>query len=289
VPVRQLLEITGRKVPAATGLALKLRGPSDGAKDQPAESQGGVDLILRTLRESPGPVSLAAVGSLRDVAAAYNRDRELFASKTAGIFAFIGDAHSAPGFAFREYNVTLDASAFQCILESGLPLFWVPCFDGGAWKNGGRASFWRASHRDLLAGVSDPLKQYFIHALLRKTEGDPVAILRRKVDPGEWEAVLSLERNLWCCAVFTAISGRRIVKDESTWRSVPRGVAQGGEPAPPFTFERALVRADPTGMVLYPEELPRYPVERFRVMDPSSYGKAMTALTAELLASLGKA
>ena len=63
----------------AAGLAPKLESTGDSGRKQPAEFQAGVDLILKTLRESDCPVTVVAVGSLRDVAAAYNRDRELCA------------------------------------------------------------------------------------------------------------------------------------------------------------------------------------------------------------------
>jgi hypothetical protein len=42
-------------------------------------------------------------------------------------------------------------------------------------------------------------------------------------------------------------------------------------------------------MALYPKQLPHYLVERFKVTDPSTYPRAMTELTAELLAGLGLA
>ncbi|MGQ9590307.1 MAG: nucleoside hydrolase [Planctomycetota bacterium] len=268
IPVRQMLELAGKKVPFASGLAPSLRSPSDAASDQPEEFQGGVRLILETLRASEAPVTVVAVGSLRDVAAAWNRDPALCVEKVGRVFAFIGDAHSEPGFAFREYNATLDVSAYRAVFESGLRVFWVPCFDGGPWKNAGRASFWQAEHRDLLRGACDPLKRYFVFALERVSAPDPVAFLREPVDAAAWERVLGLRRNLWCCAAFLAISD--------------------GAADLPFSFEPVYARIDETGMALYPEELPRYLLERFRVADPAAYPRAMTALTAELLARVGR-
>ena len=57
IPVSQLNRITGRNVPAVIGLATPLTSPDDKALDQPAQFQQGVELILRTLRDSARPVS----------------------------------------------------------------------------------------------------------------------------------------------------------------------------------------------------------------------------------------
>jgi 3',5'-cyclic AMP phosphodiesterase CpdA len=287
VAVRQLEAITHRRVPVAVGLSRPLRSPKDDAKDDAKDWQAGVELILETLRKSPDPVAIVAVGSLRDVAAAFNREPYLVADKVDRIFAFIGDAHSTPGFAFREYNVMLDVQAYRRVLRSGLPVFWVPCFDGGAWQNAGRASFWRAKHRDLLSRVKSPLKQYFIHALEHRMPADPIAFLEEPVDEKSWEGVLAGERNLWCTAVFTAIADRALVRRDGRAGSVVPGGKVEGEPVEPFRFERTLVDIDPTGLTLYPGSVPRYPVHLFRVNDPASYPRTMTELTADILESLG--
>jgi UDP-2,3-diacylglucosamine pyrophosphatase LpxH len=289
VAVEQLMAITGKSVPIAAGLAPRLESPGDAGKTQSAAQQAGVDLILKTLQQSDSPVTIVAVGSLRDIAAAYNRDRALCGRKIERLYAFCGDAHSDPHFKFREWNVTRDVNAYIAIMQSGLPVYWVPCFDGGAWQNAGNASFWQASHQDLLAGVTDRVKQYFIHALLKTPVADPLAILSKPVDQAAWQKVLASQRNLWCAAVFTHLVDRTIVKEDGAWHSLPYTVEVRGQASPPFTFEKVLVSADPTGMALYPKQLPHYLVERFKVTDPATYPRAMTELTAELLAGLGSA
>ncbi len=70
IPVSQLMRITGRQVPVAIGLSHKLQDPTDRAMDESAEFQQGVELILKTLCDAPGPVSIVTVGSVRDVVAA---------------------------------------------------------------------------------------------------------------------------------------------------------------------------------------------------------------------------
>ena len=109
IPVSQLLQITGRQVPVAIGLSRKLQDPKDKGLGEPAEFQRGVELILQTLRDSPAPVNIITVGSVRDVVAAYNREPALCRSKIERLLCFIGEA-SEP--TFREYNVELDVNAY---------------------------------------------------------------------------------------------------------------------------------------------------------------------------------
>ncbi|HYW80469.1 MAG TPA: nucleoside hydrolase, partial [Thermoguttaceae bacterium] len=154
IPVGQVNQLTGRKVPFAIGLPQRLTHSADTGLDQPERYQGAVRLILTVLETSPVPVTIITVGSLRDVAAAHNRRPELFRTKVSRIFSFIGDAKGA----FQEYNVSLDPHAYESVMNAELPLYWVPCFDGGLWKNeDGNASFWQASHAVLLRDASEPV------------------------------------------------------------------------------------------------------------------------------------
>ena len=152
IPVPQMNRITGRNVPAVIGLADPLKRPDDKALDQPAQFQGAVELILQTLRASAQTGLHRDGGSVRDVVCAFNREPGLFRTNVAMVLAFIGEASDAK---FQEYNVGLDPQAFVGLMRSGLPVYWVPCFDGGLWQNRGHASFWRASQRALL-GTGDP-------------------------------------------------------------------------------------------------------------------------------------
>lgn len=288
VAVEQMMAITGRNVDVAIGLAPSVDGSSGATRSPAGEFQAGVELITATLRKSDRPVVVVCVGSLRDIAATFRREPELCRTRIDRLYVFIGDAHSADDFAFREYNVQLDVDAYRCILRSRLPVYWVPCFDGGLWKNGGRASYWRASHRDLIADVDDRVKQYFIYALLKKREA-PLSFLDEPVNAAEWEQVLQLERNLWCCAVFLHIAGGGYVRKGGKWRSVPRPQAEQSVTTPgPFAFERVWVDVDPSGMILYPGRDRGRAVKRFRVKDREAYPRAMTELTAQMLSSLGR-
>ena len=287
IPVSQMNRITGRDVPATIGLADKLKSPDDKALDQPAQFQGGVELILRTLRASARPVCIAAVGSLRDVVGAFNREPGLFRSNVAMILAFIGEASDAK---FQEYNVGLDPQAFVGLMRSGLPVYWVPCFDGGLWQNKGHASFWRASHQALLGKAAPEVIQYFIYALEKET-AEPLAFLSRPVEPERQARLFAGTRNLWCTAVFGLMAGREVVFDGSQWTSALPGKGQGASEAerrPLFGFSEVEVTVNDAGTVSYGKGPGSHKVKRFEVRDSANYEKGMTQATAALLSGLGR-
>jgi hypothetical protein len=266
IPVSQLNRITGRTVPAATGLADKLRTPTDTGLDQPAEFQQGVALILSTLRQSPRRVAITAVGSMRDATAAFNREPDLFRRKVDKLVIFIGEASDSK---FTEHNVSLDPQAYVGLMRSGLPLYWVPCFDGGLWQNRGHASFWQAKHADLLRHAQPALLQYFIYALEKET-ADPIAFLSTPVDPGRKERLLAGVRNLWGAAVF-----EYLVAPDKT--------------AAQFGFAEIAVSMGDDAVVHYGPAKGSKRVWRFEVRDLASYPAQMTAATAGFLARIGAA
>ncbi len=250
IPVSQMNKITGRDVPALPGLGQKLKSPADKALDQPREFQHGVTTILTTLQQSPVPVMIAAVGSVRDVVAAFNRAPGLFRSKVGKLLVFIGEASDPK---FREYNVELDSQAYIGLMRSGLPIYWVPCFDGGAGKNAGHASFWQARHADVLRSASPPVIQFFIYAL-EKEHSDPLAFVSQSVDPPRRARLLAGTRNLWCTAIFGVLAGRTPSFDGQTWALVS---ARTGQPSDGtftndlFTFSRVDVSIGDDAAVRY--------------------------------------
>ena len=287
IPVSQMNRITGRAVPAVIGLAAPLKSPDDKGLDQPAQFQEGVEFIVQTLRASPRPVCLATLGSVRDVVAAFNREPGLFRTNAAMVLAFIGEASDAK---FQEYNVGLDPQAFVGLMRSGLPIYWVPCFDGGLWQNRGHASFWRASHRALLGQAAPEVIQYFIYAL-EKEGSDPLGFLSRPVEPERQARLFAGTRNLWCAAVLGVMSGREVVLDGGKWISVPPGssrAAAGAQRRPLFGFSEVEVTVSDAGVVGYGERPGSHQVRRFEVRNPAQYEPGMVEATAGLLSTLGR-
>lgn len=104
IPVEQMNLLTGRSVPWEVGLSIPLKTPEDQALDQPAVYQDGAGMILDLLAESEEPLAIITVGSLRDVAVAFNRDPELFRKRVSKLVIFIGEASAGT----LEWNVGLD-------------------------------------------------------------------------------------------------------------------------------------------------------------------------------------
>ncbi len=265
IPVSQLNKLTGRDVPTAIGLAAPLKSPDDQGLDQPPEFQQGVEFILRTLRASARPVCIATLGSVRDVVAAFNREPGLFRTNVAMVLAFIGEASDAK---FQEYNVGLDPHAFVGLMRSGLPVYWVPCFDGGLWQNRGHASFWKASQTELLKQATPEVTQYFIYALEKETS-EPLAFLSRPIDPERQARLFAGSRNLWCGPVLGVMSGREVRR-------------------PLFGFAEVDVSVSDAGVVSYGKAPGSQKLKRFEVQDPAQYGPGMIEATAGLLSTLGR-
>ena len=286
IPVSQMNKITGRNIPTVHGLSEKLKSPTDQARDQKPEFQKGVQFILDTLRNSPSPVMITTVGSVRDVVAAYNRNPALFRDKVGKLLVFIGEA-SDPSF--REYNVRLD-QAYVGLMRSGLPIYWVPCFDGGIWKNAGHASFWKAKHEDLFRKPSPELIQFFVYAL-QKENSDPLAFLSSPVDPQHQTQLFAGTRNLWCTAIFGVLSGRQVKFDGTKYRSVPstnRKAQEGALNNDLFGFFEVDISISDSGAVRYGKSQDSKKVMRFEVRNKAKYAEGMTAITADLLSKLGR-
>jgi hypothetical protein len=281
IPVGQMNALTGRKVPVAAGLWPALTSPEDKGLDRGPEWQGGVELILKTLRESPEPVVVLSVGSARDIVAAFNREPELCREKIRRIGAFIGDA-SSPDFV--EYNVMIDPHAYVGLMRSGLPVYWVPCFDGGIWQNKGHASFWQANHGDLLRAAPPEVVQFFIYALEKET-ADPLAFLRQPVDPARRDKLFAETRNLWCTAVFAALCGQSIVKTDAGYAVRPGGDAATVPANELFTFTPVRVSVTGDRFVQYGEGGGAQEVMRFDVRNAGAYAQGMTSATAGVLAA----
>jgi hypothetical protein len=287
IPVSQMNRITGRSVPALIGLSDPLKTADDKALDQPPQFQTGVEFILQTLRASARPVSIATAGSVRDVVCAFNREPALFRTNVAMILAFIGEALDPK---FQEYNVGLDPQAFIGLMRSGLPVYWVPCFDGGLWQNQGHASFWRARHQALLAGAAPEVIRYFIYALEKET-AEPLTFLSRPTEPERRARLFAGTRNLWCTAVLGVMSGREVIFDGRRWAAALPSNSQSAPAAgrtPLFGFAEAKISVSDAGVVSSGKGPGLHTVKRFEVRDRAQYEPGMTQATAALLSILGR-
>ena len=218
VPVRQMLRLTDRSVPYAVGLASPLESPEDGGLGQPADYQGGVELILTALRQSSGAVTIFTTGSLRDVAAALNREPDLLLRKVARLYVNAGNPATGTLLPDDEYNVGLDRQAYLRVMSSGLPIYWCPCFDGKLWERGRNGTFWKFAQADVLEGLRRPVQNYFIYALTKPDVPDSLQYLYDSQDAAARETVWRMARNMWCTAPFFHAAGRNIyVRGTDDW------------------------------------------------------------------------
>lgn len=262
-PVWQLNYLSGRNVPAAIGLRDKLAAPEDRALQQPPAFQNGVGLILQTLKDSPKKVTVIFVGSGRDVAAAYNRDPGLFRTKVRALYGFIGDAGEP---SHREWNVALDPNAFVRLMRVDVPFYWVPCFDGGVFKNNGHASFWRVRQSQVLDRAPLPLQRYFYY-MLRHGTNDPIQALQQPIAPSDSQWMMDGQRNLWCGALLGLAVGRPL----------------GGKSRKIVGFEPVEVSVNDQAVIHYGNAPGSRRVMRFEIKDRQHFDEAATRATAHLL------
>jgi inosine-uridine nucleoside N-ribohydrolase len=125
--LEKLMMYADRHVQYVKGLGkFEMRSPTD--QGLYAANQEGVELILKTLRESKQKVSLIAVGSLTDFAVALQRDPKLFNEKVSTVYVVAGTMESRS----QDWNVKLDPTAFVTMMRSKLPIVWVPV-DSSMW------------------------------------------------------------------------------------------------------------------------------------------------------------
>jgi hypothetical protein len=267
LPLEQMFSLTGERVPYGTGLSAKLKSPSDDARDQSASDQGAVDLLLKTLRESREPVTIITAGSLRDVSAALNRDRELMRRQVARLYINIGHADGGD-----EWNISLDSQAFVNVMRSGLPIYFCPCQP----FRDRRSTFWEFTQSEVLEAAPTGLQNFFIYALQVVPPDllDPQAAL--KMDLRAWRRLVwGMKRQMWCTPSFLDAARLRLRKD-STGHYVPE--AMDKDPATSendvFTFLPARVEIDDAGHTrTIPGAEPNMHV--FASRDVAEYGNAM--------------
>jgi hypothetical protein len=294
--LRQISSITRQPLPPwAIGLRYPLTSEQDRAEQQPTEFQGGVELILQTLRASDEKVTLFLVGSCRDFAVAFNREPALLREKVASVYV---NAGNGPGGLQSEWNVKLDPCAYLCLMRSGLPIRWCPCFSrvnlqaatpedvrkGEAFNT----YFIVPNQAKLLEKASDRLKNYFAYALNR-SDDEPVSFLNQPPQP-----LPETPRNMWCTAPFLHAAGRKIYLQDGRYVACSPAMAE----ASGLTGREITVyRFDPVGITTAVDDSAQSgeapviqgvlddetsPVKVFRYVEPE-YNAMMISVLAELL------
>jgi len=145
---------TGANIPYYTGLRYGLSSPSDDGDGEAALHRSGRDAILQVMADSPDhSVTLHGVGSLRDIAAAYNKDPTLFAQKVRRIYSSGGREGD-----FRDANWGSDPQAVIGLLNSGLPMYVAFCGEGSQ-HDGSAFHIDLGDHLDQMDAVNPRMSQ----------------------------------------------------------------------------------------------------------------------------------
>lgn len=282
IPVSQLNTITGRTVRAEIGLGSRLQSQDDKVLDEPRRFQAASEALLDVMEKSSKKVVIITVGSLRDVAAAYNRAPALFHKKLEKIIIFAGEASRR---SFIETNVRMDRLAFVAIMNSDLPIYWVPCFDGGLWQNRGKASYWQTTYGKILHSVSDPLLQYFLYSAKRSVEDPLLALKKTEVDERFKRKFFRTARNLWSCALFYIAAEKTVILTEHGYDIVSIDEAKSDKVV--FDFVPVNIEVAANGVVRYLENNNGHRVLQFRIRKMKEYNAIMTAVTNDLMVAAG--
>ncbi|MCL2464063.1 MAG: hypothetical protein FWF28_03185, partial [Micrococcales bacterium] len=162
VPIRQLNYIFKVDTPHAMGPRQEMVDAADTMSGLNGFDAAGVDLILRTLRESDTPVEVLVFGSARSVAVAMNRASGLFAEKVGRIHLSAGASDPE----YLEWNASLDPTAIDTLFAGPTPLTLYPCATGGGpFDLGVRNTYWRIDSLDFIRRMRAPLRNYLIDGL----------------------------------------------------------------------------------------------------------------------------
>ena len=293
VPVKQMIALTGRSFPTATGLLHPLRYPEDKGEDQFANAHGGVNLILETLRRSREKVVIITVGSVRDVAAAYNRDPSLFDRKVSRIYINGGNS----GGGDLHWNPRLDPPAYVRLLRSDLPIYWAPSFEGtesfelfvgGQWKSRPGQTYWRFGQREMFDGLAAALQNYFLYALAPKTpsQDDPIAYLKKRPQERSIkERVWSEQRHMWSTITFLDAAGRKFYRKGDSWAALSKP-EPGWEQAPIYEFALTGVSIDRDIRTTLEPADAASSLRVIRILDTENYERAMISALRRILREL---
>ncbi|RIQ22868.1 nucleoside hydrolase [Jiangella rhizosphaerae] len=273
VPVSQLNAIFGRDVPFAVAPFRRMRAVDDTMDDAPAFQQFGVDLLIRTLRESPEPVHVLSFGSARPIAVALNRAPEVFAEKLARLHLCAGTTTPT----YPEWNVLQDPIAMIRVLSADLPVALYPCAtEESCYAYDEHNTFYWLDSLAWIAGMHPALRRYLGYALGRVARPDWLRVLEEELPADVMAGVYARRHAVWETAVWIQVSGRRIVRrPDGTHRIVPAGDVEPGDHVVRNDLVPCRVTPHETG--LYSFELVDGPSRTsvFVRDDPAEYERAL--------------
>ena len=263
IPVCQLNYLFDRNVPCAVCPFTRMKSAADKMLDAPAFQQQGIELILKTLRESTEPVHILSFGSARAVAAAYNRDPELFHRKLACLHLCAGGS-SPPVPGFIEWNVGLDQAAIVRLLRSDLPIAIYPDAANNARDKGygvfhpafsydEHNTYYQIPDLGFIRRMDAPLRRYLEYAFGRSQRVDFLRAVETDGPPPD-ASLFSKEHYVWETAVWICVSGRKLVqRADGTRRILPAGEVLSADKVLPNELRPCTVNVNDDGMYEFRE------------------------------------
>ena len=245
IPVTQLNYIFDRDVPYGIGPFRRLKSPSDKALDMPKFQQTGVELIIKTLRESKEKVEILSFGSARTLAAAYNREPGLLRSKVRRVHLSAGA--SEPGF--LEWNVMLDPQAIVCLLRSDLPIAVYPCgTKDGAFAYGAHNSYWLLPNLEFIGRMNPLLRGYAAYSFERSSRSDFLRVLDDPVPEDVMARIRARQHNVWETALWMQVSRRKLVRRaDGHFRIVPEAEVKLSDTVLPNDLKPCTIKVNDDG------------------------------------------
>ncbi|MBI3111376.1 MAG: hypothetical protein HYZ01_07375 [Ignavibacteriales bacterium] len=281
IALRQMFEITGRAVPYTIGLRHPLRSIDDQCLNQDPLCQKGVEMILALLEKTDEKVMILTVGTVRDVAAAWNRNPGLFREKVSRLYVNTG----IYGFPQGRFDVNLekDRNAFLAVMKSGLPVYWAACFGDNNYE-----TYWQADQRRILETAAPKLQNYFLYAFSKGTGTigpaagkavlDPMEFLRRPLEKEEVAGMYSMTRNMWSTVSFLDAAGMNIYRNErGEYTALRQPVGDFTRAVKPYSFKRVKVFIDDKGRV-HPDRPGNIEVFVIHKEDADEYRNALESI-----------
>ena len=169
------------------------------------EKEPVTDEIIRRLQAMDGKCTIITVGSLRDIAAVYEQAPELLQEKVEKVCVFAGSYEQT----YDEYNVEMDGGGYNAVMQSDLPIYWIPCFQNTLWSQGDHCSYFQIRQKDVMADCDEELLKWFIYEW-QHASGD---IDGFTVTDDVKKLFMEDLRNLWCSPLLPFLTGEYTEED----------------------------------------------------------------------------
>jgi inosine-uridine nucleoside N-ribohydrolase len=247
--------VTSKSIPHYLGLNKNLSESDKTGTQSDSQLQANIQNLLDKIRMAAEKTTIFAVGSLRDIAAAYNISPSLFQNKVDRIYVFAGDAEGT----YLEFNVELNEWAYLNIMNSGLPIYWVPCFQNGLWSTGNDTSYFTTTHNELFDSTTSSLFKWFLFYWSSSTDNFNDFISQAH----DSTTFMADTRNIWCSSLIPLMIGNNYAMFLQQYN-----VEKGTSIAEPFSFIEDTMNFASGGVVQHGVG---HIIHRFHINDRTNY------------------